>query len=323
MAEDTVLGTVAQQQRFSLPSKSVLLERATTTVQSTCFNPIVGVGNFLDTETDKTLQLVWSSMGPPAPASYQDLPVDDEEDDVMVNGGSAHSRGRRRSSLPSLHNNNNNNNNNDGPTALFHRKTTTNNNNGQQQTTTNGSIPYYKTPSLRGDGYGGGGRSAALLMANHSSIPSHNYEPDESEVWRAHTAQVHFRNRGQWWTTGKKRALKRWVLTFIIGVLQGVIAMGCNFLSRSLITYKFDHVYALLRLPQNAAANDFLDSNTINSEDDLLQTMNDDENDASANHASSNGSLLTAYLWFVFYQVLYAAIAGLFVWVEPVSAGSG
>jgi hypothetical protein len=151
-----------------------------------------------------------------------------------------------------------------------------------------------------------------------NSIPSHNYEPDESEVWRAHTAQVHFRNRGQWWTTGKKRALKRWVLTFIIGVLQAVIAMGCNFLSRSLITRKYEHVYALLRLPQNAATN-ALDNNNG---DDLLQ-INDDLNSSSANNASSTGSLLTAYLWFVFYQVSYAAIASLFVWWEPVSAGSG
>ena len=44
-------------------------------------------------------------------------------------------------------------------------------------------------------------------------VQSHNYEPDESEIWRAYTAQQHFRNRGQWWTTGKKRALKRWSLT--------------------------------------------------------------------------------------------------------------
>ena len=27
---------------------------------------------------------------------------------------------------------------------------------------------------------------------------SHNYEPDESEVWRMHQAQRHFRDRGRW-----------------------------------------------------------------------------------------------------------------------------
>jgi hypothetical protein len=256
-------------------------------------------------------------MAPPvAPASYQDLPVDEEDDDVMVNGGSAHSRGRRRFSLPSsLHNNNSD----DPPSTLSNRNTT---NNGPTSNGNSGSTatnPYYKTPSLRGDGYGGGGRSAALLMANNNTIPSHNYEPDESEVWRAHTAQVHFRNRGQWWTTGKKRALKRWVLTFIIGVLQAVIAMGCNFLSRSLINYKFNHVYELLRLPQSTITNAMDNSN----QDDLLQQLDDDQNGLSANNASPTGSLLMAYLWFVFYQVAYAAIAGLFVWFEPVSAGSG
>merc|ERR1719162_836910 len=67
-----------------------------------------------------------------------------------------------------------------------------------------------------------------------SSIQSHNYEPDESEVWRAYVAQQHFSNRGQWWTTGKLRALKRWGLTLLVGIIQAIIAMTCNKASRAM-----------------------------------------------------------------------------------------
>ena len=78
--------------------------------------------------------------------------------------------------------------------------------------------------TVRGDGYGGGGRGHGGVGNGRdsrggyaSSLQSHNYEPDESEVWRASVAQQHFKNRGQWWTTGKLRALKRWGLTFVVG----------------------------------------------------------------------------------------------------------
>jgi hypothetical protein len=65
-------------------------------------------------------------------------------------------------------------------------------------------IPFYmanQTPtSLRGDGYGGGGvlKYSPLAPTRDNGIQSHNYEPDESEVWRAYVAQVHFSNRGHW-----------------------------------------------------------------------------------------------------------------------------
>ena len=92
--------------------------------------------------------------------------------------------------------------------------------------------------SLSGDSYDdehgshGGSSVDGPMLRNRRQQPadplehvqSHNYEPDESEIWRAYTAQQHFRNRGQWWTTGKKRALKRWSLTLLIGVIQGIVA---------------------------------------------------------------------------------------------------
>ena len=67
------------------------------------------------------------------------------------------------------------------------------------------TTPFYLTSnqaptSLRGDGYGGGGilKYSPLAPNKDNGIQSHNYEPDESEVWRAYVAQVHFSNRGHW-----------------------------------------------------------------------------------------------------------------------------
>jgi H+/Cl- antiporter ClcA len=168
--------------------------------------------------------------------------------------------------------------------------------------------------AIRGDGYGGV-RYRPLQGTEH--IQSHNYEPDESEVWRAHVAQVHFSNRGHWWTTSKKRVLTQWVLTFLIGVAQALVAAACNFLAKTLSRHKFDKVYALL----HAAYDSHGLSNEIT--DDLFQA---DETGAS-NQGSTVGASSSfggsAFLAFVFYQVLYAAIASLFVWWEPASGGSG
>lgn len=172
--------------------------------------------------------------------------------------------------------------------------------------------PFFPHKALRGDGYGGGGFYRPLTMNN---VESHNYEPDESEVWRAYVAQLHFSNRGQWWTTGKKRALKRWVLTFFIGVVQALVAAMCSFTSKSLSRLKFDSVYDLLAAASN------LDTQETATDDLFMQTDDSSQNEnAEEPRASFFGS---AFLAFAFYQTLYAAIASMFVWIEPVSAGSG
>ena len=179
--------------------------------------------------------------------------------------------------------------------------------------------------SLRGDGYGGGGaRYHAVGKGGIDSIQSHNYEPDESEVWRAYVAQVHFSNRGQWWTTGKKRAVKRWVLTFSVGVIQALVATICNFCSRALGKQKFEHVYSLL----NNAYHDGVEVNATPSVDDDLfehQSAQDEFSSSSSAGSASQGTAFggSAFLAFVFYQTVFAALASLFVWIEPVSGGSG
>lgn len=149
---------------------------------------------------------------------------------------------------------------------------------GQQQR----AYTYKDRPgSLRGDGYGGGGKPRYNPVTNSSTlaVQSHNYEPDESEVWRAYVAQVHFSNRGQWWTTGKKRSLKRWILTFAVGVIQGLVATSCNFASRSMTTRKYDYINELLN-PSVESATSGLSTNVA--DDDLAASANGDETDDAA-----------------------------------------
>lgn len=198
------------------------------------------------------------------------------------------------------------------------------NNNNHTRSFHNGRAYTYKDRpgSLRGDGYGGGGFHTHH-PAHHSktaAIESHNYEPDESEVWRAWVAQVHFSNRGQWWTTGKKRSLKRWILTFMVGVVQALVAALCNFGSRAMSSRKFDYVYELLNPSYDEA-------NAAVTADDDLATDEGDFGDGTGDSTFSTGGRSTTgvhpFLAFCLIQTAFAAIASLFVWIEPVSGGSG
>ena len=167
------------------------------------------------------------------------------------------------------------------------------------------------------------------------NVQSHNYEPDESEVWRAYVAQQHFRNRGQWWTTGKKRALKRWSLTFLVGVFQGIIAFMCNMVCRILSDRKFEHVNALLHGIPGGGGADSSSMNADSSTDDLfVSNLGDDglsensgaDGGSSQSYAGAGGGggrLWMAFCTYFLYQTIFAAIASYFVYLEPVSGGSG
>ena len=209
--------------------------------------------------------------------------------------------------------------------------------------------------TVRGDGYGGGGgggggQHGRGVSGYASSLQSHNYEPDESEVWRAYVAQQHFTNRGQWWTTGKLRALKRWGLTLVVGVIQAVIAIVCNMASRRLGEIKFDHVYALLSYNALGGVEGTSSSNNMAPTEDEYDTayytadgyldMNQDgipDNEQSSASSGGGGgddegTNLNDYFFnfghspflaFLFYQTVFAILASLFVYIEPVSGGSG
>lgn len=183
---------------------------------------------------------------------------------------------------------------------------------------------FFPQKPLRGDGYGGGGHYKSLN--NKEQIQSHNYEPDESEVWRAYVAQLHFSNRGQWWTTSKKRALKRWVLTFLIGVIQGLLALSCNFGSKFLSKHKFETVYDLLEaahLSSSGTSSDISSSATSAGDDMLLTDFDETDGVDASLEAKSKFFGGSAFFAYIFYQTLFAVLAGLFVWLEPVAAGSG
>jgi hypothetical protein len=174
--------------------------------------------------------------------------------------------------------------------------------------------------SLRGDGYGGGGKARYNPVTNPATlaVQSHNYEPDESEVWRAYVAQVHFSNRGQWWTTGKKRSLKRWILTFAVGVVQAFVAAACNFASRSMSTRKFEYVNDLL----NPSMEAYTEQMETNLDDDLAgEIIIDDNTGGSSLFGSSSvvdstrANIVAAFWSFVLIQVLMCFAASIFVYI--------
>jgi chloride channel 7 len=168
-------------------------------------------------------------------------------------------------------------------------------------------------------------------------VESHNYEPDESEVWRAYVAQQHFQNRGQRWTTGKKRALKRWTLTFFVGVTQAFVAAICNLTTKKLTRWKFDHVNALL---QGVTYDEYIHAGDGDDDASYGGTSNNiaysyytaegninDQQSYSSSLSSStmnpNSRTWAAFAVFVGYQLIFACAAALFVYIEPVAAGSG
>jgi len=203
-----------------------------------------------------------------------------------------------------------------------------------------------RTRNIRSDGYGGGhygGYNPDVDTAVESSslthrkkpfpAQSHNYEPDESEVWRAFIAQTHFKNRGQWWTTGKKRSVRRWTITFMIGVIQAVVALVCNVSTNFLIDQKFDHVNEVLgqykeaelaEMNQYQTSTQFDVFNTDISYD--LYSSNEVSAATSTYEPPEHSSFyyfVKAFFMYTGYNMLFALAATAFVYFEPVSAGSG
>lgn len=155
-------------------------------------------------------------------------------------------------------------------------------------------------------------------------------------------AQQHFSNRGQWWTTGKLRALKRWGLTLVVGVCQAMIATACNMASRRLGSVKFDHVYDLLEASAlrrsgvgaaggDQGGDDYVVGGAYYTADGYLDLNQDGIPDQDQEGSETSSPLDeywfnfwgSPYLAYLFYQTVFALTASLFVYIEPVSAGSG
>lgn len=156
--------------------------------------------------------------------------------------------------------------------------------------------------NIRGDGSGGGGDQSHAKKHHTAAavFQSLNYHPDESEVWRAHVAAQNFNSKEPWWKPFNELEFKRWVIAFLIGLIQALIAFTCGFFVRNLTKFKFDVVYQLLEEQANTA------SSPSNSYLKVFSVF--------------TGKPFLAYL---FFNLLYTLIAALCVAIEPASAGGG
>ena len=86
---------------------------------------------------------------------------------------------------------------------------------------------------------GGGYAAWATSRKRGKTDPdSHNYEPDESEVWRTHQAQRHFRDRGRC----VRKALRFLLCRFL---LVGVCACICRLDSSETVRCMYILMYVL------------------------------------------------------------------------------
>mmetsp|Transcript_32800 Transcript_32800/g.39841 ORF Transcript_32800/g.39841 Transcript_32800/m.39841 type:complete len:791 (-) Transcript_32800:289-2661(-) len=123
---------------------------------------------------------------------------------------------------------------------------------------------------------------------NRSRIESHNYTEEESEIWKAHKESEFHLHAGKVWNTSKYGTIHIYAIIAVIGMLQAVVAYTTNIISSTLIEGKYE------------IANDIMDVEGIDST-----------------------HYIQAFKSFYVHQTLFAALAALFVYIEPACAGSG
>jgi len=217
------------------------------------------------------------------------------------------------------HNNNSNNTtqstSNNPISSFLHRRRTTNSNtnNGTNLSKHGLSSPLVKHSSTTPHKHHGGGNKA-------SNFQGQSFEPDESEVWRAHVAYHHYSHRGKWLSPVRRREVKRWLLTLVVGVVQSILLLLCNMLIRVLTRTKFNVVGAMMHPNE--------DVRWENKDDDLLAVKIDDRIDDTVIGDHSYDKQFYAFIGYpffsyIFFQLLYTLISTLFVWIEPAAGGSG
>jgi chloride channel 7 len=140
--------------------------------------------------------------------------------------------------------------------------------------------------SIRQEGHGAlpsHGHGANVGETHGSNIDSLSYALEDSDAWRAHLAAEHYNHRGKFWNEGKHATMVRYVLIAVVAIVQASIAYFTNILSTYFINSKFGSVYALLE----------------------------------------QGHTFSAFLWYLTVQTFFAMLASMFIWIEPVAAGSG
>jgi len=143
--------------------------------------------------------------------------------------------------------------------------------------------------ALRYESLGSSNHHAGSKAVPEPNIDSLSYLYDESEVFRAHNQMEHHLYRGRFWNIGKKATYERYTLLAIIGILQAGVAYFVNISCGSLIDFKFE------------AASSIMDA------DDVWSVK----------------KYFKAFLSFYTFQLTCALISSIFVWIEPISAGSG
>ncbi len=117
---------------------------------------------------------------------------------------------------------------------------------------------------------------------------SHDYEPEESNAWRVHMAKLHALDRGKrCCTSDEKSSFGRWLITFFVGLVTGLIATFVTWSSASLTAFKFRVVLRMI------------------------------END------NGGGPYALAFLTYSFTQVFFTSLAFIAARLVPLAAGSG
>ncbi|KAG7374782.1 chloride channel [Nitzschia inconspicua] len=172
--------------------------------------------------------------------------------------------------------------------SLNNNNTTTNNSNGGKN---NGSGPQRRgvvrrTKQQRNSVF----RHDAFGQTGHVRYKKKNvncesltYVADESDVWRAHEAMEHYMHRGDFWNAGKHFMIGTYSRIALTGIFQACVAYATNITSNHFIDFKFKSVGRLLE----------------------------------------EKAVVRAFLQFYFYQLVFAAMAGICVWIQPISGGSG
>ena len=142
--------------------------------------------------------------------------------------------------------------------------------------------------------------------AFYGETESHQYEGDESEVWKHHQLQRfylcfvalselilffmfrHYEDRGRLWTFSKKSEVRRWTLTLLTGMFTGAVAVFVTFFTKFLTNYKLTVFYNLIELEK-----------------------------------SGDIRFGIAFLFLLSFNVFLGMLAWCTVWAEPLAAGSG
>jgi len=120
----------------------------------------------------------------------------------------------------------------------------------------------------------------------------------------------------------------------VIGIVQAFVAFFCNMMSRNLCKWKYEFVYSIMDWKHdynennnnnNAGGNSGNDDLYTYDKDNVHSNAYGDEDGDSAKHNFMNVFAFdgSAFVVFVFIQCLFAFIASIFVYIEPVSGGSG